>query len=1657
MVGNEADIRADLELDGSRAVSQLRRVSSEIRRTLRQAAELERTLNQAFGQRTSVTGPRADALRGAAGVARRGSDATTITNSLIQGRAATIRASTPVLQESIRKQNEQLERAIKAPQERLRRAAQESQRSFNNLLGVGDTRLQGTQRAQYERSLDTLLNRRDRSISSRQKVLDGYAQNAQRSFNNILGVGDTRLGGIARTRYEQGLGSLFNSRDKQLQRSERSLRQRAGESQKYYNDILGIGDRRLSGLARTRYESQFSQLIDRRDKELGRAPPASQRLSNEQTQARAEQTRRLRDATLFGDGGRSLFRIQARLLAHYLVLNQIFSAYRFGVGFVVEFDRALQNLQAITVTSNTNMEQLSVSLRQVSRETKFTAVEVAEAATILGQAGFSTTEIQQSIRSITLLAAATGSTLKQAVDVATSTLGVFNLRASEMASVANQITTAINRSKLNIEKLALGLQFAGNVAADAGLGLDELLSSLAQFANAGVRSGSTLGTGIRQLIIDLAAPSRKLSSRYRELGLTTDSVSIKTQGFIGVLRNLRDAGFTGSDALEFLEVRAANAFSAITKGLPNVENFRRALILANSAARANATQMQSLANRWSRFVSVMGEVVLIGSGPIASFFKSLLTAVTTVGIAVAESGKAFTVFTSILLGVGISALTVWVTRVIGLRIGLAGATTATFSLAAATGVLGRALAGVGAIASSGGGIFGALVFTGIGLLTNGFGLLTKETNTAADAQDRAQAQFENTKGRVETLEQSISSINDTIGRLSDREARLNANQGELQTEVIRTQDRFRGLGLVLDSNVVSTQQLLDSLTSLRAELRQGLPGAIESQITSLGTAGEARRLSVSAAQNQKRIQDIPEFLGQFGVGFRGESLRSEVDPRGENRALGLSTVVDEVLQALSGGDNRIQFPENISNQSEIRTLLDTIVRLQFRPDREGSLPEGELVAANRLITQLRGSISQDQSGSATRTLLNQIAVLIVDAQARNAEVRLGENQQQSLTQQLSQSQFQRDQEGFIAPAISSFDRQAQARLVATQQFPDDPVRTQAELDKAVEEIERGSDVLRSSLVEGIALRSRGVAGLRGGLTEQEQAFFDNLFGSQITNLTKAAISKARRFAEDSKQTNRVRTGAQQKVVNRRVTNLVGQINAAGTREEVEALVASGLQGVPEDLLTAAKLNDLFRPIEGAPPGALSERITARLDRLQSVDLPGQPGRVQDDLREASDQESITQLRTFGQSVQRRLSRLESQQTSLEQARLRLNRGRRVDPSTEARELQVSARSALSDIQAPETEFDIRNRGTRGLQGEARVTARLELERTALEASINVYERWVVAHSTLIEELQREVAAREADTSTAKQVLETAEAENDSVQDITKATQALTSAESAETASKKRLAALGIQLIDINRKYNEILITQSSLPEPDLTFIDKLLQSIKDIRSSLQFSISSVAQDFAKAIQQGMSEAIKSFVTGTGTLLDVFRGFVDRVLDIAVNNLANQLTDIILGSIDKGLSGGQRSGGFLSGIFNSFLGGFSPGGGPSSNVLLAQTAGLGLAAGGRISGGTPGQDSVRARLTPDEFVLRASSARSIGYDLLSDLNERGARALGPVTQGGASSIVNQQNGPQQLNVWVVPPEQVPPPSREDVIAYVANDIQRGGSTKKLIKSVQLGSV
>ncbi|MCE5420253.1 MAG: tape measure protein [Acidithiobacillus sp.] len=144
-----------------------------------------------------------------------------------------------------------------------------------------------------------------------------------------------------------------------------------------------------------------------------------------------------------------------------------------------------------------------------------------------------------------------------------------------------------------------------------------------------------------------------------------------------------------------------------------------------------------------------------------------------------------------------------------------------------------------------------------------------------------------------------------------------------------------------------------------------------------------------------------------------------------------------------------------------------------------------------------------------------------------------------------------------------------------------------------------------------------------------------------------------------------------------------------------------------------------------------------------------------------------------------------------------------------------------------------------------------------------------------------------------------------------------------------------------------------------------LASVKDVVDPVAASINTTVKD-------AFTSLFENIGTGAKTARDAFLDFARSVL-AAINRIAAQkLAEQLFGSMNKA---GGGLGGLLSGFFR-----------------LA-----GFAAGGYVSGpGTSSSDSIPARLSAGEYVVRAEAVRRVGVGMLDAIN--GLR-LPPVLQAG----------------------------------------------------------
>jgi len=275
------------------------------------------------------------------------------------------------------------------------------------------------------------------------------------------------------------------------------------------------------------------------------------------------------------------------------------------LGSAVEFQDRLKNLQAITGSSSTEMGLLTDSVKKVAVTTKFSASEISDAATILGQAGYTANSISGSLGGVVKLATATGSSLEDSTQTITSALTIWDKSFSESEVVANQFTAAVNKSKLDINSLGLALQYSGNIAAQGNIPVEDVLTLTSLMKDAGIKRGSTLGTGQRMLFSDIIAPSAKFAKSLKAANISLKDFNkvFNDEGVIGVFKFMKDSGYTFQHATRGMEVRERTAYAAISNQIDKADAFRSSIIGTSAAEDANEIQLSSTKNRFKNMIN----------------------------------------------------------------------------------------------------------------------------------------------------------------------------------------------------------------------------------------------------------------------------------------------------------------------------------------------------------------------------------------------------------------------------------------------------------------------------------------------------------------------------------------------------------------------------------------------------------------------------------------------------------------------------------------------------------------------------------------------------------------------------------------------------------------------------------------------------------------------------------------------------------------------------------------------------------------------------------------------------------------------------------------------------------------------------------------------
>jgi hypothetical protein len=237
--------------------------------------------------------------------------------------------------------------------------------------------------------------------------------------------------------------------------------------------------------------------------------------------------------------------------------------------------------------------------------------------------------------------------------------------------------------------------------------------------------------------------------------------------------------------------------------------------------------------------------------------------------------------------------------------------------------------------------------------------------------------------------------------------------------------------------------------------------------------------------------------------------------------------------------------------------------------------------------------------------------------------------------------------------------------------------------------------------------------------------------------------------------------------------------------------------------------------------------------------------------------------------------------------------------------------------------------------------------------------------------------------------------------------------------------------------------------------------------------STVFQDIRTGVPQVMNStttAMSSFVTsmeaGTTKVGMGFKNMAVSILQSMQSVVTNALMKQFMGmAINMGMSAFGGAGGAGAGMTGAsnmadtpVLAGATRATWQGGDILSRWAGGSVPRRSYALGGDTPTstRDSQNILAAPGEFIMRQSAVDLIGADTLSGLNAMG----NSYNSGAGKSVSNAANAnkprePDTVHVYVMAPDAKPSLGPKDILSVIGDDIMRGGQTKQLIKSVQMG--
>jgi len=279
--------------------------------------------------------------------------------------------------------------------------------------------------------------------------------------------------------------------------------------------------------------------------------------------------------------------------------------------------------------------KMAEAAKKLSTEIPRSANQCAEAYYYLGSAGLDAAVALESLPIVGEFAVATNLDMASAAQTAATVLKTYEISVSDLTHYLDMMTKAMKSALMTQEDMNEALTYVGGTAKSFGISLDEVVTCLALFADAGIK-GSMAGTSLRRIIINLLAPTAENKELMEKLGLQIYDSEGKFRGLTTVINELipilqEMTEEERNAAIEALAgARAISGFNKIvTAGTERFNELREAIEnadgtiaeMADEVKKTAASKIAIFKNKINTLAMDIGELLI----PAIEAFINILT------------------------------------------------------------------------------------------------------------------------------------------------------------------------------------------------------------------------------------------------------------------------------------------------------------------------------------------------------------------------------------------------------------------------------------------------------------------------------------------------------------------------------------------------------------------------------------------------------------------------------------------------------------------------------------------------------------------------------------------------------------------------------------------------------------------------------------------------------------------------------------------------------------------------------------------------------------------------------------------------------------------------------------------------------------------------